>query len=237
MMSESAPEPPCDTVSTTSSMKHNAGSVVEIEYSDEDDCSPTMSYSSDEPVYTVGTHVLICTDIFDVDGTHWQRKQGFGEFIDTDPPLNTVFLAGTVFHIHTPFDIHIIDRYYSNIIIFAGTVVSSDETMERFEMNVQFKYDTSVQCVDCEQVYKTITEDELNDIPSFWVWKKGKNNQSKLSKCEGVLFIGESSKPPQIFFTDNVTETSHPPRRRISSNVIHEKPTVEEPCRLRKRVV
>ena len=92
MMSASVPESPCDDVSTTPSMNHNAGNALELEFSHGDDCSP---------VSTVGTHVLICTDIFDVDGTHWQRKQGFGEFIDTDPPLNTVFLAGMHCFPHT----------------------------------------------------------------------------------------------------------------------------------------
>ena len=105
MTSESAPEARCDDVPTTPTTIQNAGDCVELEFPDGDDCSPTMSYSSDEPVYPLGTHVLICPDIFDVNDTHWQQKQGFGEYIDTDPPANTVFLAGivacTLFPTHT----------------------------------------------------------------------------------------------------------------------------------------
>ena len=108
--------------------------------------------------------------------------------------------------------------------------------MEIFEVMVQLKYDNTVCCFDSDQVHKTITGDEFQDIPVFWVWKNKKNNKPVLSKCEGVLFIGESSKPPQMFFTDAVTETTHPPRRKIPFTIVHDQPTVEEPSHFRKRV-
>ena len=44
----------------------------------------------------VGTHVLVCGDIFDSGGTHWQRAMGLGPCINVDPPRGTVFFAGTV---------------------------------------------------------------------------------------------------------------------------------------------
>ena len=106
--------------------------------------------------------------------------------------------------------------------------------MDSFEVKVNFKYDTSVLVVDCEQVYRTISKDEFNDISIFWVWKNKKNNKPILSTCEGVLFIGETSKPPQMFFSDKVTK---PPRRQHSFTVVHDQPAaVEQPSHFRKRV-
>ena len=77
-----------------------------------------------------GTHVLVCGDIFDTGGTHWQRAMGLGPFINVDPPRNTVFFAGTVRDTETPAD----------------------------EVEVYFKFDNSVCNVKLDQIKRTIAE-------------------------------------------------------------------------------
>ena len=47
-------------------------------------------------VYPIKTRLLVCGDLFDRDGTHWQQSMGLGEFIDSDPPAKTVFFEGVV---------------------------------------------------------------------------------------------------------------------------------------------
>ena len=42
------------------------------------------------------SRVLVCGDLFDKGGSHWQQSMGLGEFIDTDPPPQTVFFVGRV---------------------------------------------------------------------------------------------------------------------------------------------
>ena len=44
----------------------------------------------------IGSRVLVCGDMFDSEESHWQRSCGLGEFIDSDPPKNTVFFEGKV---------------------------------------------------------------------------------------------------------------------------------------------
>ena len=44
----------------------------------------------------INSRILVCDDLFNRGGTHWQQSMGLGEFIDSDSPANTVLFEDKV---------------------------------------------------------------------------------------------------------------------------------------------
>jgi len=78
----------------------------------------------------IGSRVLVCGDLFDKDASHWQQSMGLGEFINTDPPAQTVFFEGKV------------KKHVANN-----------------EMEVYFSFDRSRVNIKPAQIYKVIDND------------------------------------------------------------------------------